>query len=172
MSAHATAPIIPEVEAIREIQPLYAAYQKTDTDRQSAGMELGRSLLRWREQYKAQGSRSGKGFNTLLDRLEIPKATAYRWMRKADPNFVPCETKSEEIVAFGRISPRAFNARISKAFEVLSGITCALDGTDIEHGPLLLSEKERNNYLQTGRTLVKQLHVLLRRLRAQAVVSE
>jgi hypothetical protein len=83
-----------EVEAAAEILPLFLEFQKADRDRQRAGLDLGRSLLNWRERYKAQGSRTGAGFKKMLDRLGVPRATAYRLMKKADPNLVSRETKS------------------------------------------------------------------------------
>jgi hypothetical protein len=36
----------------------------------------------WRTEYKAQGSRKGKGFDHLLGTIGIPKTTAYRWIQR------------------------------------------------------------------------------------------
>lgn len=84
-----------ELEAEQEIAPLFQTYLKRCEDRKHAGEQLGRSLLRWRDEYKAQGSHGGDGFKALLARLNIPRATAYRLIRRVDPNLVSSETKEE-----------------------------------------------------------------------------
>jgi hypothetical protein len=84
---------IDEVQAEQEIALLFQSYQNAGEDRRRAGEELGRSLLIWRERYKAQGNHGGDRFKPLLLRLGIPRATAYRLMRRADPSFVSPETK-------------------------------------------------------------------------------
>src|SRR5690242_238247 len=85
-----------EVEAAAEILPSFVQFQKADSDRRRAGLALGRSLLSWCDRYKSQGSRTGGGFKKMLDRLGVPRATAYRLMRKAGPdtNLVSRETKT------------------------------------------------------------------------------
>src|SRR5437868_14129422 len=96
MNAPAVARMVPstiEGEATAEIRPLFEAYQTTDADLFSAGMALGQSLLKWHAEYRAQGSRTGKGFAALLAKLHIPRSTGYRWMQKADPNFVRSEER-------------------------------------------------------------------------------
>lgn len=44
------------------------------------GLDFGKKCYEWREQYRAQGSRLGTGFERVLEQLHIPKTTAYRWM--------------------------------------------------------------------------------------------
>jgi hypothetical protein len=86
-----------------EIAPLLARYGAADAERKSAGLELGRCLLKWREEYKAQGQ-AGNGFQALLARMKIPRATAYRLIRAAAPNFVSPETKFNLKLTVARLS--------------------------------------------------------------------
>jgi len=87
-----------DVEAEQEIRPLFAAYQKLDGERREAGLELGRVLIKWHARYKSQGNRAGGGFEALLKKLDIGKKRAYRWMRKADPDYFRTPvTKSEPL---------------------------------------------------------------------------
>jgi hypothetical protein len=46
------------------------------------GLEFGRACQEWQAKFKAQHSRSGISFEHLLEHLEIPKTTAYRWMQR------------------------------------------------------------------------------------------
>lgn len=81
-----------KVQAVAEITPLLTAFHKTGEDHDQAAEDLGRSLVRWRDEYKAQGQ-AGSGFKALLKHLEIPRATAYRLMRRVEPDLVSHETK-------------------------------------------------------------------------------
>jgi hypothetical protein len=88
-----------EAQAEQEIAPLFQSYQKAGGDRKQAGEQLGRCLLRWRDEYKAQGSHDGDGFKALLVRLGIPRGSAYRLIRRVDPYFVSSETRHSQCVA-------------------------------------------------------------------------
>ena len=67
--------------AQREIHAAWEQYKQSTIKCFSDGLEFGRSCFEWRAKYTAQGSRSGKGFEHLLEQLAIPKTTAYRWIR-------------------------------------------------------------------------------------------
>lgn len=85
-------PPIDLVDADFEIRPLFVRYRDAYVERERAGLELGRCLLKWRDQYAAQG-RAEEGLKALLKRVKIPRSTAYRLMQGADPNFVSSEAK-------------------------------------------------------------------------------
>jgi hypothetical protein len=68
--------------AKREINIAWEQYRQSTIKRFKDGLEFGRACHEWQAQYKAQGSRSGKGFEHLLEQLAIPKTTAYRWIRR------------------------------------------------------------------------------------------
>lgn len=156
-------------DAEQEIRPIWSEYQKADSAHQSAGARLGHVLLKWHLQYKQQGSRTGGGFDALLKQLGIPKATAYRRMRAADPNFVSPDTKSPspKWKPARRMNKKGFNRRIQHVFMQLLGVTDALADMDINAGPLLPNDNDLERYLETGRTVQKHLSVLMRRLRTQ-----
>ena len=95
MSALPITPASPTIEeqAEQELGPLVESYREASDDQRLASDELGRCLLKWRDEYKAQG-RAGDGFKALLARLNIPRATAYRLMKLAgDSDSVSRETK-------------------------------------------------------------------------------
>lgn len=68
--------------AKRDIGVAWEKYKESTIRHYKDGVEFGRVCYEWRTAYKAQGSRSGKGFNRLLAELAIPKTTAYRWVRR------------------------------------------------------------------------------------------
>lgn len=87
-----------EIRAAEELLPLFDAYERADTSRHLVGRELGKALAKWRDRYRAQGSRKGRGFSCLLENLHIPRRTAYNLIKKVtlrrEPHFVPFGTKS------------------------------------------------------------------------------
>lgn len=105
MSTTSMAPIEAafEVLAEQEIAPLFQSYQRAGNGVRRVGEELGRSLLRWRDEYKRQGC-AGEGFKALLHRLNIPRASAYRLIRRADPNLVSVETQFDLKRTVNRLS--------------------------------------------------------------------
>jgi hypothetical protein len=63
-------------QALAEIK---AAWQKTE----KYNLEFGKVCYEWRNQFKAQGFRKeGDGVCAILDKLRIPRSTAYFWMNK------------------------------------------------------------------------------------------
>jgi hypothetical protein len=107
-----------ELAAEQEITPLFQSYQKAGKDQKQASEQLGRSLLRWRDQYKAQGQ-AGDGFKALLERLNIPRATAYRLITRADPNSVSLETKADDRLAI--LNKHAKKLKFDPAFALFIG---------------------------------------------------
>jgi hypothetical protein len=87
-------------QAVSELTPLYKTFTQADKSfwrarethrsaaeqREAARVALGTSLLKWREKYYAPGSHGGKGFAAVLDRAGIPKATAYRYIKRLTQN--------------------------------------------------------------------------------------
>ena len=44
------------------------------------GLEFGRVCYEWQQKLRAQGSRTGGGLRPILDKVGIPKSTAYWWI--------------------------------------------------------------------------------------------
>jgi hypothetical protein len=64
-----------------ELNVAWEQYKQSTIKHYHHGIEFGQVCYDWRTRYKAQGSRSGKGFDHLLEQIGIPKTTAYRWIR-------------------------------------------------------------------------------------------
>jgi transposase-like protein len=47
---------------------------------QRPNLEFGEVLYKWREQFSAQGSRTGRGLAQILRKLEINEGAAYYWI--------------------------------------------------------------------------------------------
>jgi hypothetical protein len=76
---HASLLIEDEVHAAeKELVAAWQAYQKTEKH----GLEFGRVCWVWRNEFKAQGSHKGLGFEQLCTKLSIPRRTAYHWMNE------------------------------------------------------------------------------------------
>ena len=73
--------------AKQEIANAWDRYRQSVIKHFKDGLEFGRACHQWQAKYKAQGSRSGKGFEQLLAELEIPKTTAYRWIRRYEVKY-------------------------------------------------------------------------------------
>jgi len=99
-------------EAFRELQPLFVKYRQANKNilnakekRLTAVAELRAALIKWRDQFTAQGSRTGGGFEAVLKQLGIPKTTAYRHL-----NLVPSGTKSLTASKPAKRRPKAASA--------------------------------------------------------------
>jgi len=68
--------------AKQEIAGAWDRYRQSAINHFRDGLEFGRACHQWQARYKAQGSRTGKGFEKLLAQLKIPKTTAYRWIKR------------------------------------------------------------------------------------------
>lgn len=68
--------------AKQEIGGAWIRYRQSAIKYFKDGLEFGRTCHQWQARYRAQGSRSGRGFERLLEELHIPKTTAYRWIRR------------------------------------------------------------------------------------------
>lgn len=44
------------------------------------GLEFGRVRYECQQKFKAQGSRNGRGLRPILDKVGIPRSTAYFWI--------------------------------------------------------------------------------------------
>ncbi|HUD65086.1 MAG TPA: hypothetical protein VMQ17_10935 [Candidatus Sulfotelmatobacter sp.] len=70
------------LKAKHEIASAWERYRESTIKHFNDGIEFGCACRQWQIKYKAQGSRSGKGFEQLLEQLGIPKTSAYRWIRR------------------------------------------------------------------------------------------
>jgi hypothetical protein len=77
--------------AQREIAAAWEWYRQSAIKHYRDGLEFGRICYQWQIRYKAQGSRKGKGFEHLLQGLNIPKTTAYRWIKRYE---IKCEHRA------------------------------------------------------------------------------
>lgn len=68
--------------AMNELAGAWKLYQQSTIRRFNDGLALGRACCKWRDEYRAQGSRHGTGFEALLRTIGIPKTTAYRWIKR------------------------------------------------------------------------------------------
>lgn len=68
--------------ADREIGNAWAQYRRSTVKHYRDGLEFGKVCCEWQNAFRAQGSRTGQGFERTLERLNIPKTTAYRWIRR------------------------------------------------------------------------------------------
>ena len=76
VSPRAAAEMTLQQQALAEIK---AAWQKTE----KYNLEFGKVCYEWRNKFKAQGFRKeGDGVCAILDKLRIPRSTAYFWMNK------------------------------------------------------------------------------------------
>lgn len=66
----------------QEIGNAWAQYKQSTVRHYRDGLEFGRVCRGWQTAFRAQGSRTGQGFERVLDHLSIPKTTAYRWIRR------------------------------------------------------------------------------------------
>jgi len=103
-----TAPIIEQQPAdVRRLNAQLAItwteYRQADDSRTAKGLEFGRVCYELRECTKAQGSRTGAGFEAALDRLNISKPTAYRWIARYEHSAGLRITRDE--VAWSHLLP-------------------------------------------------------------------
>jgi hypothetical protein len=73
----------------------WTSYRQSTIQHFREGLEFGRVCHEWRAQYKAQGSRKGKGFDHLLEAMSIPRTTAYRWIRRYEIRNGLCARRNE-----------------------------------------------------------------------------
>jgi hypothetical protein len=67
--------------AKHELNVAWVLYKQSTILHYKEGLDFGRVCYEWRARFKAQGSRTGQGFDHLLEKIGIPKTTAYRWIR-------------------------------------------------------------------------------------------
>ena len=65
----------------------YALYKAGHALRESRVREFGILLVRLHKENCHQGARDGRSFAVQLSALDIPRAVAYRAMRKADADY-------------------------------------------------------------------------------------
>jgi hypothetical protein len=68
------------VEAEVEIRAAWDAYRKTE----KLGLDFGAICYLWQQKFVTKGGvgNKGKGIRLILDKLNIPKSTAYYWMKR------------------------------------------------------------------------------------------
>jgi hypothetical protein len=122
-----------------EISVAWEQYKRSTIKRFKDGLDLGRVCQEWRARYRAQGSRSGKGFENLLERLAIPKTTAYRWIRRH-------EMKNGLSANWNEVEHNSLNRRIHSP----SSICCTEKRRSFT---LLLEDKRRQQFDEDVKTL-------------------
>lgn len=65
-------------KAEQNIAAAWKAYRETE----KYGLRFGKVCCEWRDEFGAQGSRTGGGLRPILDKVGIPKSTAYWWMEQ------------------------------------------------------------------------------------------
>jgi hypothetical protein len=75
-------------------QEILAAWQVVKAG-EKHNLEFGRLCYEWCQQYKAQGSHRGRGFETLCSKLGIVRRTAYRWILRFEIDAGLKEPKDE-----------------------------------------------------------------------------
>ena len=75
----------------QELQSAWNAYQKMT---EKHGLELGRVCHELRVKFKAQGKK-GQGLRPILDKVGIPRSTAYWWMERYEINAGLREAKDQ-----------------------------------------------------------------------------
>lgn len=150
-----------------EVQPIYQSYRQADGQREVAGRQLGSVLLKWHGTYKAQGSRSGGGFDALLKRLDIPRATAYRCMHRVDPDyFVSCDTKCKQETS-KHSKPRKISAgAMGRFFMELNSLVHLLDALDQE-GRVFKFDDNSEQFLASAQRLRKQMTRLIAQIKRE-----
>jgi len=64
-----------------QLKAAYAALMEANREHTKRGLEFGRMCYELQQHHRRRGV-EGQGFEPLLDRLNIKKTTAYRWIRK------------------------------------------------------------------------------------------
>jgi hypothetical protein len=79
------------------IKKLWLAFQAADVERTQRGLEFGKAMCELRVSHKRVSgeTRSTPGFEGVCDRLEIPRATAYRWMERYEVSIGKREPKTD-----------------------------------------------------------------------------
>lgn len=67
--------------AVKEIQPLWEAYQRSARRTEEQGVELGRICHKWQQKFGAQGKK-GEGLHAILQEVNLPDRTAYHWINR------------------------------------------------------------------------------------------
>jgi hypothetical protein len=86
-----------------KIKELWDSYREADGERTKRGLEFGKALYELREKYRVPrashvGDTRGGGFEAVIQRLNIPNATAYRWINRYEESIgerTPREPESE-----------------------------------------------------------------------------
>ena len=86
-TASSTLISIPEVPAAmldgeHEINTAWQQFRQSAITANQNGFEFGCVCRDWRDRYRKQGSRKGEGFEAVLEKLKIPKTSAYRWITR------------------------------------------------------------------------------------------
>lgn len=64
------------------LKTAWDAYRKADAERSQRGLTFGKLCYQLRKRYRAQGSRTGGGFDSILKANKIPISTAYFWLNR------------------------------------------------------------------------------------------
>ncbi len=93
--------------AKKEIGSAWIQYRQSTIKCFRDGIEFGRVCHQWQIRYRAQGSRRGKGFERVLSELNIPKSTAYRWIKRYETKKGLRPTRHEVRAKEKRSSPES-----------------------------------------------------------------
>jgi hypothetical protein len=65
--------------AFERLSAAWTAYRRAT---EKHGLEFGKVCCEWRDEHKAQGSHRGLGFEQVCTKLQIPRRTAYWWIKQ------------------------------------------------------------------------------------------
>jgi hypothetical protein len=112
---------------VRSVESRNAAKKQLE----AARIALGKSLLKWRDEFSAQGNRDGKGFAALLDRIGFPRATAYRHIERYENVYLVSdkanETKSLPPKPRSKPAPVLIEATATDATACMQQVTHGLE---------------------------------------------
>jgi hypothetical protein len=97
-----------------QIRSAWSTYKETE----KYGLEFGRVCCEWRDKLRAQG-RKGQGLRPMLDKVGIPRSTAYWWMDRYEVSIgarteQEPELKPEPLPEAPVLPPLAGNSRQDK----------------------------------------------------------
>jgi hypothetical protein len=148
--------------AAAEVRAVYDSYSSAEGQRQITGRQLGVVLLKWHAIYKAKGNRCGGGFHALLKQLQISKPTAYRWMRRVNPDFVSADTKCKQPTP---TTSKLSTERRDRFFAFLDSVVNILGKMEGE-GQAFQFDDDSEQFLATALRLRKHLTHLITTIRA------
>src|SRR5207249_4023983 len=81
------------VSAEEHIRSLWTALQVAEKRTEKCGLQFGQAMYEYREKYAQKGfkvgclSETSGSFEALCKRLNIPRATAYRWINRYEESI-------------------------------------------------------------------------------------